>query len=213
VTLIDRKPLRDQAYNAILDRVFSGDLAPGTRVKDTTLAGQLGVSRTPVREALLQLSREGVLDADMGRGFRVCRLDAEEMREVGAILSVLEVTALESSGEIPPARLKRLSEIDLELAGTRGDVHRVVDLEEQWHHTLLLGCPNRRLRELVSNLWQVPRRYMRAYLRGTGRISLSTQHHARVLEALRRNDRESAASRLSLYWERGIEELGSWMEQ
>jgi DNA-binding GntR family transcriptional regulator len=211
VTIV-RKPLRDQAYTAILDRVFRGDLAPGTRVKDTTLASQLGVSRTPVREALLQLSREGVLDADMGRGFRVCRLDPGEMREVGAILRVLEVTALKSSPEIPPPRLNRLSEIDRELVGTRGDVDRVVDLEEEWHHTLLLECPNGRLKELVTNLWQVPRRYMRAYLRGTGRVSLSTQHHARVLEALRRNDRATAADRLGLYWERGIEELGSWME-
>jgi DNA-binding GntR family transcriptional regulator len=213
VPLITRKPLRDQAYLAILDRVYRGDLAPGTRVKDTTLASQLGVSRTPVREALLQLSREGVLDADMGRGFRVCRLDPAEMREVGSILGVLEVTALKQSGEIPPLRLNRLSEIDLELSGTRGDVHRVVDLEEEWHHTLLAGCPNRRLREMVTNLWQVPRRYMRAYLRGTGRVSLSTQHHARIVEALRRNDRDTAAARLALYWERGIEELGSWMEQ
>jgi DNA-binding GntR family transcriptional regulator len=213
VTLITRKPLRDQAYQAILDRVYRGDLPPGTRVKDTTLASQLGVSRTPVREALLQLSREGVLDADMGRGFRVCRLDPSEMREVGSILSVLEVLALKNAAEFPPVNLNRLSEIDVEIGQTRGDVHRVVDLEEEWHRSLLLGCSNRRLREILTNLWQVPRRYMRAYLRGTGRVSLSTQHHARILEALRRHDRETAAARLSLHWERGIEELGSWMAQ
>jgi DNA-binding GntR family transcriptional regulator len=211
--MITRKPLREQAYQEILDRVHRGDLAPGTRVKDSTLAGQLGVSRTPVREALLQLAREGVLDADMGRGFRVCRLDRTEMIEAGSILSALEALALRSSPEIPADRLNRLGEIDRELAQMRGDADRIVALEEEWHRTLVMGCPNQRLRDIIATLWQVPRRYMRAYLREARRVSLSTQHHARIVEALRRNDRETAVSRISHYWERGIEELGSWMER
>jgi DNA-binding GntR family transcriptional regulator len=211
--MITRKPLREQAYQEILDRVHRGDLPPGTRVKDSTLAGQLGVSRTPVREALLQLAREGVLDADMGRGFRVCRLDRTEMIEAGSILSALEALALRSSPEIPADRLNRLGEIDRELAQMRGDADRIVALEEEWHRTLVMGCSNQRLRDIIATLWQVPRRYMRAYLRDARRVSLSTQHHARIVEALRRNDRETAVSRISHYWERGIEELGSWMER
>jgi DNA-binding GntR family transcriptional regulator len=209
--VIGRKPLRDQVYQEILARVHRGDLPPGSRVRDTSLAGQLGISRTPVREALLRLSREGILDADMGRGFSVCRLDLNEMRESGAILSALEVLALQSSPDLPPDRLSRLSEIDRELATTRSDVDRLVALEEEWHRTLLQACPNARLRHMVDSLWQVPRRYMRAYLRDAGRVSLSTQHHARIIEALRRNDRDTAADRLAHHWSRGIEELGTWM--
>jgi DNA-binding GntR family transcriptional regulator len=210
--MITRTPLRDQVYREILDRVHRGDLSPGTRVRDTTLAGQLGVSRTPVREALLRLSREGVLEADMGRGFSVCRLEPAEMREIGAILSTLECLALGACGEITPGLLARLGEIDRELAQTRGDADRCIALDEAWHRTLLDGCPNRRLLEIIATLWQVPRRYMRAYLRDAGRVTLSTQHHARIIEALRRNDRESAAQRFKHHWERGIEELGTWME-
>jgi DNA-binding GntR family transcriptional regulator len=202
--------LRDQAYQEILARVHRGELPPGSRVRDTSLAGQLGISRTPVREALLRLSREGVLDADMGRGFSVCRLDPAEMQESGSILSTLEVLALQTA-DIPTDRLSRLTEIDREVASVRSDPGRLVALEEGWHHTLLQGCPNRRLLGMIDHLWQVPRRYMRAYLRDAGRVSLSTQHHARIIEALRRNDRETAADRLAAYWERGIVELGSWM--
>lgn len=210
---ITRKPLRDLVYQEILQRVQQGELVPGTRVRDTTLASQLGVSRTPVREALLRLAGEGVLDADMGRGFSVCRLDPAEMRESGAILSALEVFALRSAGSTSGEHLARLGDLDRSLAATRSDGDRVVALEEEWHRVLLLDCPNRRLREMIDNLWQVPRRYMRAYLRDAGRVSLSTQHHARIIEALRRNDRQTAAERLSHHWERGIEELGSWMER
>ena len=209
--MITRVPLRDEVYRQLLERISRGDLSPGTRVKDSDMANQLGVSRTPVREALLRLAREGVLEADMGRGFSVKCLDQAEMRETGAILSNLEGLALEMSGEVPADRLARLAAIDLELAGTRGDPNRCIDLDEQWHRTLLEGCPNGRLLALISSLWQVPRRYMRAYLADAGRLSLSTQHHARIIEALRRNDRETAARRFSHHWQRGIEELTVWI--
>jgi len=211
--MITRTPLRDQVYGEILERIYRSELPAGTRVRDTALAGQLGVSRTPVREALLRLAREGVLDADMGRGFSVRALDAAEMRETGAILSALECLALQSCGDFPAERLARLGEIDRELAQTRGDVDRCIALDEEWHRTLLQGCPNQRLRNIISTLWQVPRRYMRAYLRDAGRVSLSTQHHAKIVEALRRNDRETAGQRFSHHWQRGIEELGAWIER
>jgi DNA-binding GntR family transcriptional regulator len=209
--MISRTPLRDQVYSDVLARIYQGLFPPGTRVRDTAVARQLGVSRTPVREALLRLAREGVLDADMGRGFSVRQLDPNEMRETGTILSRLECLALELSPHLPSEQLIRLSDIDRELAATRGDVERSVTLDEEWHRTLLQGCPNQRLRTMISSLWQVPSRYMRAYLRGAGRITLSTQHHARIIEALRRNDRASAEERFKHHWQRGMEELSTWI--
>lgn len=210
-TPIPRTPLRDEVYLQLLKRISQGDLAPGTRVKDTEAARQLGVSRTPVREALVRLAREGVLAADMGRGFRVKPLEAAEMREIGAILAALEGLALALSGEAAAERLSRLEEIDRELAALRGDPDRCIDLDEQWHRTLLEGCPNSRLVSMIASLWQVPRRYMRAYLSGAGRLSLSTQHHARIIEALRSNDLEAAARHFTHHWHRGIEELSAWI--
>ena len=186
-----------------------GSIPPGTRIKDSALASELGVSRTPVREALLRLVREGVLAADMGRGFSVRSLDAVEMQETGVILARLEGLALELSGDIP--RLAELSEIDRQLAAVRGNPERCIDLDEQWHRVLLQSCTNERLLSMIRSLWQVPRRYMRAYLRHEGHLSLSTQHHARIIEALRRNDREAAAARFTHHWQRGIEELSAWI--
>jgi DNA-binding GntR family transcriptional regulator len=210
-SIITRAPLRDEVHRRLLELIHRGELQPGARVRDVQLAGQLGVSRTPVREALLRLVREGVLEADMGRGFSVRRLDAAEMRETGAILSSLEDLALRLSGPIPPERLARLGEIDRELANTRGDADRCIALDEAWHRTLLEGCPNTRLLAMISELWHVPRRYMRGYLRDQGRVTLSTQHHARIIEALRRNDLASARERFNHHWDRGIEELGAWI--
>jgi DNA-binding GntR family transcriptional regulator len=159
------------------------------------------------------LAQEGVLAADAGRGFRVGRLDLVEMQETGAVLTELEILALRTSLEISAELLTRLGELDRVLSQTRGDADSIVSLEEEWHRDLLAGSPNQRLRQMIAALWQVPRRYMRAYLRSAGRVSLSTQHHARIIEALRRGDRETAEERLRHHWDRGIEELSRWMER
>jgi DNA-binding GntR family transcriptional regulator len=209
--VIPRTPLRDEVHRQILERVAAGTVPPGSRLRDTALAAELGVSRTPVREALLRLVREGVLAADMGRGFSVRPLDATEMQETGVVLARLEGLALELSGDIPAERLAELSELDQQLAAVRGNPERCIDLDERWHRTLLQGCSNERLLSMIQSLWQVPRRYMRAYLQHEGHLSLSTQHHARIIEALRRNDRDTAADRFSHHWQRGIEELSAWI--
>ena len=210
-TSITRTPLRDEVYRHLLDRIHRGELTPGVRVRDTALAAQLGVSRTPVREALLRLTRDGVLEADMGRGFRLRPLARDEIREVGAILGALEALAFELSPDFPDQRLNRLAELDQELERTRGDVAACLDLEDEWHRALLGGCPNRRLLELIAALRQVPRRYLAAYMRAAGRLTLSTAPHGKVLHALRQGDRAVALKVFEHQWRRGIAELEAWV--
>ncbi len=208
--MIARSPLRDLAYQQIVDRVQLGQLPAGSRVRDIELAAQLGVSRTPVREALLRLAREGVLETSMGRGFTVRRLDPAEIREVGAILGALEALALRLSPPASPARLDRLREIDRRLDRTRGDVSACLDLEDEWHRVLLEECPNRRLIDLITALRQVPRRYLAAYLRDAGTISLSTQPHAKILHALSSGTGDSVAAVFDQQWRRAVAELDAW---
>ena len=109
--VISSNPLGEQVYSELLALLQRGTLPPGSRRSATPPSPtQLGVSRTPVREALLRLAREGVLDADAGRGFRVRPLDRAELRDVGAILAELEPLALRLAG-VPADRLERLDEI------------------------------------------------------------------------------------------------------
>src|SRR5262249_50822400 len=149
-SMIQRTPLRDEVYRQILDRVQRGDVAPGTRLRDTALSTDLGVSRTPIREALLRLTRDGVLDADMGRGFRVPCLDPQEIADAGQILGSLEALALEISPEPAQEHLGRLAELDRKLEHTRGDAIACADLEDEWHRVLVERCPNRHLLEIIA---------------------------------------------------------------
>jgi DNA-binding GntR family transcriptional regulator len=211
--MISRVPLRDEVYHRILAQVQRGDLTAGSRVRDVTLAGQLGVSRTPVREALLRLVREGVLDTALGRGFRVRALDPAELRDVGEILGVLASLALRASPIPDEGRRRRLLELDRQLEQTRGDLSRCLDLEDEWHRTLLEACPNRRLLDLISSLRQIPRRYLAAYMRDAGRLSLSTLPHTKILAALVDGGPDSGATVFEQQWKKGVAELVSWTER
>jgi DNA-binding GntR family transcriptional regulator len=208
--MITRAPLREDVGREILLLIHSGELSPGTRVRDSALAARLGVSRTPVREALLRLSREGALDAIPGKGFRVRPLGPSEIRDVGTILSTLEPLALRRSPDFPRERLDRLAALDRRMETTRGDPAASIELHDDWHRILLEACPNPRLLQMIATLRQTPRRYLHAYLRQTGGVSLSTGQHAKMLEALARGDREPAVRHLEQHWRRGTEELEAW---
>jgi DNA-binding GntR family transcriptional regulator len=211
--MISRVPLRDEVYQRILTQIQRGELAAGGRVRDAALARELGVSRTPVREALLRLVREGVLDTALGRGFRVRPLEAAELRDVGAILGVLESLALRLSPSPDERRRARLLDLDRRIEQTRGDMSRCLDLEDEWHRTLLEDCPNRRLLELIASLRQIPRRYLAAYMRDAGPLSLSTMPHAKILRALEDGGPDSGAAVFEQQWKKGLAELESWTER
>jgi DNA-binding GntR family transcriptional regulator len=158
---------------------------------------------------LIRLAREGSLVAEVGRGFRVLPLATDELKEVGAILTVLEPLALDLVPEFPPDRLERLAEIARRLEQTRGDIDACIELDDEWHRRLLSDCPNRRLLGLIEPLRQIPRRYLRHYLQQAGRVSLSTVHHVRIADALGRGDRAAARALLERRWTRALEEIVS----
>jgi DNA-binding GntR family transcriptional regulator len=189
---ISRTLLGEQVYLQVLQRIQDGSLTPGSKVRDAAIAAELGVSRTPVREAMLRLAREGLLVADAGRGFRLTRLDRTELREIGSILAALEPLALEQSPEAGPERLARLSDIVRRLEHARGDMAACIALDDEFHRVLLEDCPNRRLLELVATLRRALRRYLHHYLLQRGRMSLSSLPHSRIGEAIRKGDRTAA---------------------
>jgi DNA-binding GntR family transcriptional regulator len=204
---ITRAPLGQQVYLALLQRIQHGSFPVGSKLRDATIAAELGVSRTPVREALLRLSREGLLSSDVGRGFRLAPLDPAELREIGSILAALEPLALDQAPEPGADRLERLAGIVRRLEQTRGDVAGCIELDDQFHRVLLEDCPNRRLLDLADTLRRALRRYLHHYLERGGRVSLSSLQHSKILDALGKGDRQAARQLLERKWRRGIDEI------
>ncbi|HYH83097.1 MAG TPA: GntR family transcriptional regulator [Longimicrobium sp.] len=208
---ITRVPLREQVHRAIVGRILREEIAAGSRVSDSVLAQELGVSRTPVREALLRMEREGFLEVDVGRGFFVKPLSAGEVAEVYPVLWTLEVLALRTAG--PDAgTVAELDRINGELADAGDDPERRIELDVAWHQALLAGCENRLLLEMIARLKAVIRRYEYAYMQNAVRVPVSTRTHHEIARALERGDIEAAVPLLESNWRFTMEELLPWVQ-
>ena len=149
---IKQTPIRDRVYEELLKLILRGKLPPGSKVKDTDLAEHFVVSRTPVRETLLRLEREGFVENRMGRGFVVRPLTRGEMKEVYPILWTLESFALRSSAPLPAAKRRRLKTLAGRMNAGAKDPMENIDLDAGWHSTLLGCCGNEQLLAMIESL-------------------------------------------------------------
>jgi DNA-binding GntR family transcriptional regulator len=193
-----------------MDAILSGELAAGQRINETEIAQRLGLSQTPVREALGGLEERGFLVSKPRRGFFVRPLSGREGAEIYALLGDLEAMALDQSG--PPGRQAslELTRINHELASAT-DPLRAIELDSAFHRTLHARCPNRLLLDLLERLRRMAFRYEVAYLRGAGRAATASRQHEEILLALAENDLPSACRALRGNWHAGIEPLVAWL--
>ena len=213
MSTITRRLLRQDIYDAVLAQIVEGLLPPGSRVKDTTVAEQLEVSRTPVREALVRLAHDGFLQADAGRGFRVRKLDAREVEEIYPIVASLETLALELAPPLDPATHQKLESINDEIAATVDDPIRRLHLDEDWHTVLLARCPNKSLLGLIAGLKQRLRVYEYDYWRNAGLAQTSTAEHTGIIRALSSGDLDAAKGLLSGQFSRSVERIVQWLSE
>ena len=159
--MIQRKPLRDEIQKEIIARINDGRLAPGHRINETHLAVDLGISRTPLREAMITLGAAGFLQSELGRGYLVPLLDQQKFADLQAVLALLAPFALSLTGPVPPGRLMELGNL---LSRARLPHGQGLSLDEtifRWTWLLVEDCPNTLLRAEVLRLDGLARPYWR----------------------------------------------------
>ncbi|MGW2546805.1 GntR family transcriptional regulator [Kitasatospora sp. NPDC001574] len=205
---IERRPLREQIRDELMDRLTRGEFAPGTDVNEAVLAAELGVSRTPLREALITLTGEGVLESNQGRGFRFAPVSRTEFRELVAIVASLESLALESSD---PAHLRGIAPRLLEMAREFPDPvadHATVDRrDDEWHGLLLSGCPNERLLDLLARIKAGMRRYENLVVAEDQPVAREAEEHCEIARRLLDGDLTGATEALRANWVGGMERM------
>lgn len=184
----------------VLGRILTGKAAPGHRMSVSGLADETGISRTPVREALLQLQREGFLTLEENRGFFVRELTEREARELYPILHALEDLALVTGGRPSRAHLARLEAMNARLSEST-DPEEAIALNVAWHRLLTEPCANDELHLLLDRYRMRVYRYERAYYEmGAERVEYSAALHGRILDALRAGDLAGARAVLEHHW-------------
>jgi len=199
-------PLRQNLRSALLNRVLNGDLKAGEAINESRLAAQLKVSRTPLREALLQLEREGFIRSDERRGFSVEHLSARDVREIYPLVWTLEGLALRSSGVCAHLLVPELIRINSDFAKAN-HARKALALDTRWHEYLTSESRNRRLQASLAALRLAIRRYEIVYMANSCLIPDSVNQHKRIIHALQAHDIDAAAKALENNWRFGMEVL------
>lgn len=206
-----RDNLSGDLTQLIRGMVMDGALASGQRINEVALAGHLAVSRTPLREALCRLTTEGFVVAMPRRGFRVQELRSTEAVQLYQVRATLDPAALALAGLPSAAQRRQLRTINGALRRTATDVEGLIDLDDQWHLTLLEHCPNRILLDLIRQFMQRTRPLERAYLRQHRHVRRMLGEHATIIAQLDRHALPQAVAALRRNMVSGIGPITAWL--
>lgn len=194
-TALDRPSAAEQVYRALREKIEDGSLAPGEQLADAELAAELGVSRTPVREALRRLADQAVVETVPGRHTRVAEVPKATAEQVLPLLSVLHGFAAQAcAGRISEADLAEMHRCnDRMLAAARaGDSWGARDADRDFHAVVVRAADNPFLTMLIDVLLLHSRRLEALYFRELEPAEHSHHEHREIIEALRRGDARAA---------------------
>lgn len=210
---IARAPLRSEVRKLLLEEILRGDLAPAAGITEAELSARIGVSRTPLREALLALEREGFLTATPGRGFSVRPLTRADAEEIYPVLWTLEGLALRLAWPIARPRQLELEQANRRLESARRDPLIALARDREWHSLLLADCRNRRLLASIANLKDQASRYEDAFMRHSSQVITSVKQHRDIQAAIRRDALDDALRLLEENWRVSLDFLGPWLDR
>jgi DNA-binding GntR family transcriptional regulator len=179
--------LREQAHRRIRTRLISGRIRPGEIYSAQVMAAELGVSVTPVREAMIELVNEGLLVAVRNRGYRVVELTERDMDEVYELRELLEVSALvKLAGDPPVAHREYFDElvVKMQRAADAGDVDTFLDIDRSFHLGLIKLAGNRQLGRRVGQLRDQTRLFGTERLAHGGGLRHSADQHRDLLDSV-----------------------------
>ncbi len=194
-----RVSLKDQAYLAIKRAILSLKLKPGEALVESELAQQLGISKTPVRTALHELEREGLVTKVLYKGTYVSEVTLRDAREIFQLRAVLEgLAARLAAPTFDESELARAGELLrlMEAALNVGDKDLASHYGEQFHYLILQNADNQRLQLIVHNLDDHLKRFRLLSDQISGRLKRSLTEHKRILAALEQRDPHLAEERV-----------------
>lgn len=186
----------ERAYRALKVLIMDNELPAGSQLLEQEAAARLEMSRTPVREAMVRLEEDGMVEIRPRHGMRVLAVSATDMREIYEVLTALESAAAEAVARrgVTPAELAslRAAVADMAAALGRDDLDGWAIADKRFHRLLVTQAGNKRLQQMVSQLDEQAHRARMLTLRLRPRPANSIRDHARLVAAIARGDAEGA---------------------
>ena len=191
----DFLPLRDVVFNTLRQGILRGDLKPGERLMEIHLANKLGVSRTPIREAIRKLELEGLVTMIPRKGAEVSRISKQDLRDVLEVRMSLDTLAVNLACErITEEELEtlRLAEKDFERELSSKDATAIAQADVRFHDIILTASKNRRLTQMVNNLAEQAYRYRLEYIKDESNHQRLVDEHRQITKCIEENKPDEA---------------------
>jgi DNA-binding GntR family transcriptional regulator len=193
---VKRRSLEESVYEAVRDGIISGELLPGDPLVEAQLSADMGISKTPVREALIRLARDGLVVQELHRRSRVATPTEEDVRQACEIRRWVETEiAAQAARDAPPELIEQLeaSVAESERALKRSDSRRWATAIEAFSDALMDHAGNRYAADLLQRMRNILSLIANVSQVAPGRRSRSIDEHRAILEAIRQGDPKAAA--------------------
>lgn len=189
-------PLRDVVFNTLRQAILTGELKPGERLMEIHLANRLGVSRTPIREAIRKLELEGLVTMIPRRGAEVAQITEKSMKDVLEVRRTLDALSAELACErISPKEEEDLKTacMNFEAAVRTKDTKAIAKADVAIHDIIAVATGNQRLIQLINNLAEQMYRYRFEYIKDATQHERIIEEHRIIYESIVKKDKEAAA--------------------
>lgn len=190
-------PLRDVVFHTLREAILRGELKPGERLMELQLAAKLGVSRTPIREAIRMLEQEGLAVTIPRKGAEVAKMTEKDMRDVLQVREALDELAASIACEQMTA--EQLDELkttmrEFEEYTKTGNVKKIAEADVKFHDIIYQATGNPKLVNIVSNLREQMYRYRIEYLKDEKNYPVLIREHSEIVEGLMAKDKEKVTA-------------------
>jgi len=190
------QPLRDVTFETLRKAIISGDIKPGERLMEVSLAEQMGVSRTPVREAIRRLEAEGLVTMVPRKGTHVSELSSKDIIDVLEVRGALDKLATSLAAKrVQPQQIRALESIHRQFISCveKGNMEGAIRKDIEFHDAIYAASGNSRLIGVLSSLKEHVYRFRVIYLRDLNIAEHVEQEHQQILDALKEHNEELAA--------------------
>ena len=190
--LQNHRPLREIVYEELKRQILTGEIAPGTRMMEVELADEMGVSRTPVREAIRKLEKEGLVIIIPRKGAQVAKMSEKDMEDVLEIREVLDELAVQAACDrITDEELVAIKEAKerFEIAVKKADTNAIAESDVAFHEVIYKAAKNPKLVYILSNLREQMYRYRLEYIKDKRVYEILVEEHNALYEGLVKKDK------------------------
>lgn len=201
----NHRPLREMVYEELKMQILTGAIEPGTRMMEVELAETMGVSRTPIREAIRKLEKEGLVTIRPRRGAYASSISTEDMLEILEVRQNVEgLAAFFAASRMTPSKLDEVKYYSEKYnkAVSTGNMEAMIEYDTKFHRAIADSCNNKILLQMIEQLQEMVLRFRYIYYDTFRRAENMPAEHQAILDAIARGDEDAARAAADIHIDR-----------